>query len=53
MLRNFFTHEEGQSLVEYALVLVLIAVAALGILTILGTNIGGPFHRLSHRIPES
>jgi Flp pilus assembly pilin Flp len=31
--------EEGQALVEYALVLALIAVVALGSLTLVGTNV--------------
>jgi pilus assembly protein Flp/PilA len=32
-------NEEGQALVEYALVLALIAVVALGSLTLVGTNV--------------
>jgi pilus assembly protein Flp/PilA len=32
MLRNFFAREEGQGVVEYALILVLIAVVVIGIL---------------------
>jgi pilus assembly protein Flp/PilA len=51
MLLNFFIHEEGQSLVEYALVLVLIATAVIGILTVLGTNIGTVFQRLTDSMP--
>jgi pilus assembly protein Flp/PilA len=31
--------EEGQALVEYALILALIAVVSIGILTTLGTNV--------------
>ena len=50
MLRNFFAREEGQSLVEYALVLVLIAMAAIGILAVLGANISGVFQLLADRI---
>jgi pilus assembly protein Flp/PilA len=33
--------EEGQALVEYALILALVSVVAVGSLTILGTNIDG------------
>jgi len=51
MLRNFFAREEGQSLVEYALVLVLIAMAAIGILVILGANIGGVFEQVANSFP--
>ncbi|HEY0602437.1 MAG TPA: Flp family type IVb pilin [Herpetosiphonaceae bacterium] len=51
MLRNFFAREEGQSLVEYALVLVLIAIAVIGILAVLGTNISGVFQRIADAFP--
>jgi len=34
------TREEGQSLAEYALILALIAIVAIGALTLLGTNVG-------------
>lgn len=36
MLRSFFAKEEGQGLVEYALVLVLIAIVVIGIISLLG-----------------
>lgn len=51
MLRNFFAREEGQSLVEYALVLVLIAIAVIGILAVLGTNISAVFERIADAMP--
>jgi pilus assembly protein Flp/PilA len=35
--------EEGQALVEYALILSLVSVAAVGTLTILGTSVSGIF----------
>jgi pilus assembly protein Flp/PilA len=35
--------EEGQGLVEYALILVLVSIAAVGTLTILGTSVSGVF----------
>jgi Flp pilus assembly pilin Flp len=35
--------EEGQALVEYALLLSLIAVASIGILKVLGTDVAGIF----------
>jgi pilus assembly protein Flp/PilA len=46
MLRNFFAHEEGQGLVEYALILVLIAIAVITALTLLGTRVDGIFDRI-------
>jgi pilus assembly protein Flp/PilA len=33
------TNEEGQALVEYALILMLIALVTVGALTLLGTNV--------------
>lgn len=39
----FLNREEGQGLVEYALVLVLVAVVVIAILTLLGPQIGAVF----------
>ncbi len=50
MLRSFFAKEEGQGLVEYALILVLIAVVVIGALTLLGGNISALFQELAGTI---
>jgi pilus assembly protein Flp/PilA len=42
-LKNFINDEEGQDLVEYALLLALVAVMAVGVLTTLSTTIQGVF----------
>ena len=47
MLRNFFAREEGQGLVEYALILVLIAIVVIGILTFLGQRVSGVFSNIN------
>ena len=47
MLRNFFAREEGQGLVEYALILVLIAIVVIGILTMLGTKVSTVFSNVN------
>lgn len=39
--------QEGQGLVEYALIILLIAIAVIGVLTALGTDIGGIFTNIS------
>lgn len=39
--------EEGQGLVEYALILVLIAIVVIAILSVLGTNVSRVFSRIS------
>jgi pilus assembly protein Flp/PilA len=50
MLRSFFAKEEGQGLVEYALILVLIAVVVIGALTLLGSNINNLFTEVAGTI---
>ncbi|MCA9976995.1 MAG: Flp family type IVb pilin [Anaerolineales bacterium] len=44
----FLQREEGQGLVEYALVLVLVAIVIIAILTLLGPQIGNTFSRITH-----
>jgi pilus assembly protein Flp/PilA len=46
MLRNFFRREEGQGLVEYALILVLIAIVVIGVVTLLGTTTSEVFSQI-------
>ena len=38
---------KGQAMIEYALILVLIAVVVIGILTTLGTQVQGTFNTIS------
>jgi pilus assembly protein Flp/PilA len=47
MLRSFFAKEEGQGLVEYALILVLIAVVVIGILTLVGNKVSTTFSTIN------
>jgi pilus assembly protein Flp/PilA len=42
--------EEGQALVEYALILVLVSIAAIGTLTILGQDVSGIFTTVSNAL---
>jgi pilus assembly protein Flp/PilA len=53
MLRSFFAKEEGQGLVEYALILVLIAIVVIGILTILGNQVSTVFSTISSGLDVS
>lgn len=41
-------NEKGQGLAEYALILVLISIAAIVVMTKLGTDIGGVFTKVSN-----
>ncbi len=50
MVRSFFAREEGQGLVEYALILVLIAIVVIGILSLLGKNVSRTFSRISNTL---
>jgi pilus assembly protein Flp/PilA len=42
--------EEGQALVEYALLLALIAVVSIGILTALGQNVSHIFSKINNKL---
>ena len=46
----FLPREEGQGLVEYALILVLVAVVVIAILTLLGPSIGNVFSSITTNI---
>ena len=47
MLHSFFAHEDGQGLVEYALILVLIAIVVIGILSLLGGKVSEVFSTIN------
>ena len=42
--------EEGQALVEYALILALVSVVAIGSLTLLGTNVDGILDQIANAV---
>jgi Flp pilus assembly pilin Flp len=41
LFKRFRSREEGQALVEYALILFLVSIAAVGTLSALGTSVDG------------
>jgi pilus assembly protein Flp/PilA len=47
MLRSFFANEDGQGLVEYALILVLIAIVVIGVLSLLGGKVSTVFSSIN------
>ena len=53
-MRNFLnrlmTEEEGATMVEYALMVALIAAAAVGAVTLLGTAISGKFDEVKGKL---
>jgi pilus assembly protein Flp/PilA len=46
-----FKKEEGQGLIEYALILVLIAVIVIGVLTVLGKKVSNVFSNINSQFP--
>lgn len=42
----FLTNEDGQGLVEYALILVLVAIVVIVVLSLLGPQIGNVFSQI-------
>ena len=50
MLDLLFKRERGQGLVEYALIIALIAVVVIGILILLGPAIGSIFSQISQNL---
>jgi pilus assembly protein Flp/PilA len=47
MVRSFFHKEDGQGLVEYALILVLIAIVVIAVLSILGGKVNNAFSSIN------
>jgi pilus assembly protein Flp/PilA len=46
-LSQFDREDEGQGLVEYALIIVLVSIAAIATLTVLGTTVSGVFSTIT------
>jgi pilus assembly protein Flp/PilA len=53
MLASKFQREDGQALVEYALILALIAVVSIGVLTALGTGVSAELQKIADKLPTS
>ena len=53
MLKKFFKDESGQGMVEYALIIALIAVIVIGAVSLLGDNIGAIFDRISGELGDA
>jgi len=50
MIQEFLKDEQGQDIVEYSLLLVLIGAAALFVLTAMGTSITAIFSKINVRL---
>jgi pilus assembly protein Flp/PilA len=47
-LSSLVRREEGQGLVEYALIILLVAIAVIGAISLLGTKVGGVFNQITN-----
>ena len=52
-LQNLLRREEGQGLVEYALIIVLVAIVAVAALQLLGTQVSGIFGDITTKLGGS
>ncbi len=50
MIKEFLKDEQGQDIVEYSLLLVLIGAAAVFVLTTMGQSISGIFSKINTRL---
>lgn len=50
IMKRLVREEEGQGMVEYALIIALISIAVVTLLTAVGTDIGGIFTKISNRL---
>ena len=50
MINRFFQEEEGQTLVEYGLLISLVALVVIAVLTFLGKKISNTFNAASNQI---
>ena len=50
-VQSFRSDESGQGLVEYSLILALVSIAAIVMMTTLGTDIGAVFTFISGQLP--
>lgn len=53
MIKAFLKDEEGQDIVEYSLLLVLIGAAAVFVLTAMGQSISGIFSKINARLASA
>lgn len=50
-LRRRFQMEEGQALVEYALLISLIAIVSIGAVQVFGLGVSGLYSKINHVVP--
>ena len=53
VLRRFLQDESGATAIEYGLIAALVAVACIGVLSTLGTNLSGTFSTISTKLSSA
>lgn len=48
-----FNEESGQGMVEYGLILALVAIVAIGALVVIGNRVKGTFDKVGESLPET
>jgi pilus assembly protein Flp/PilA len=51
-IQSVFDREEGQGLVEYALILALVSVVSITVLTTVGTDVKGVLQKVADALPN-
>lgn len=52
-MKNFFKDESGQGMVEYGLIIALIAIAVIGALSALGPKVRDIFQEAANKLPTT
>lgn len=52
-LKRLWTEEDGQGMVEYGLILALVAVVVIGALSLLGDGLGGLFESITDDVEKN
>lgn len=49
-MKKFLMNEEGQGMVEYGLIIALVAVVVIGAITALGGGVGNTFNKITGKL---
>ncbi|MDF2630590.1 MAG: Flp/Fap pilin component [Symbiobacteriaceae bacterium] len=52
-VRNLLNREEGQGMVEYAMIIGLVAIGVLTLLSLMGTQIGDIFRQITQTLTDA
>lgn len=52
-IKSFFKDESGQAMTEYGLIIALVAIAVIGALTLVGTNLSNKFATINNNLTSA